>query len=466
MVNNNNRINYIVNHIKPDKEHDQAKLRDCTRCIYNNNCNGIIDIEDMNDVNKLQNNIILDHSFKAQLKDRLLNYDSGFGLPGYFYTNEDIFKAEMKYIYHKNWLFAGHTLQLPDIGDYITFNAGLCPIVIIRSNDGDIKAYHNVCRHRGLKLFDEEFGHIKTKNIKCLYHGWNYNTDNGDLVYAKEMEENDNFIKKDLGLFKVHVKIINTYIFINVSDTYSDDSEFFQNLKEYSDPYDLDNSKIAYESKIIEKANWKLVIDNNLDCAHCLWSHPELIVSFPEDWKQSDENELSQDENIKLMKKLNLPYKFKSAQDNESRFMRVFFVNKAESMTKDGKLAVKNGITMGRLPNDYNTGDVLWCKMGTCWNHYMADYALSFRVTPISYNETEVKTTWFVPKNAIKDVDYDLKHLTETWLATNNQDKYLVERAQKGMASISYKPGPFSNISEVGPIRFYTWYKNKLLNNL
>ena len=184
---NHNRINNVINHLTQNNNQD---LRDCNNCVYHNNCNGIIDIEDSN---KLKNNIIVNNLLKNQLKRTLTYQNCNFGLPGYFFKNDEIFRTEMKYIFHKKWLFAGHTLELQEIGNYITLNVGLCPIVIIRSKNGEIKAYHNVCRHRGLKLFEDSSGKIETQNIKCLYHGWSYDTNNGNLKFARDMDENKNF---------------------------------------------------------------------------------------------------------------------------------------------------------------------------------------------------------------------------------------------------------------------------------
>ena len=457
---NHNRVNNIINHLI---ENNNQYLRDCNNCVYHNNCNGIIDIEDSN---KLQNNIIVNNLLKNQLKRTLKYHNCNFGLPGYFFRNNEIFRAEMKYIFHKQWLFAGHTLELPEIGNYITLNVGLCPIVIIKSKNGDIKAYHNVCRHRGLKLFEDNSGKIETQNIKCLYHGWSYDTNNGNLKFARDMDENKAFNPENYSLFKVNIKIVNTYMYVCIADNPTDFNQFYETLKYYTEPYSLNKTKIAYQSRIIEKANWKLVWENNRECYHCILNHPELTQSFPGNWVQSKDGDFSKKENKELMKELNLPYDYNSGPNFEYRFMRHMFVKDSISMTMNGKPAIKNNKTLGRIPSLVNIGNVAFYNYPSTWNHLQGDYAISFRVSPISCGETEVITTWLVPDDAIENIDYVLKELTEVWIATNEQDQMLVEKVQKGVSSTAYIPGPFNEKHEMGVIEFNEWYKDIMFKNL
>ena len=92
------------------------------------------------------------------------------------------------------------------------------------------------------------------------------------------------------------------------------------------------------------------------------------------------------------------------------------------------------------------------------WNHFLPDHSLTFRVLPISATETEVTTTWLVHKDAVEGVDYDLKRLTEVWIATNDEDREIVENNQLGILSPAYTPGPYSPGQESGVTQFVDWY--------
>jgi Rieske 2Fe-2S family protein len=91
---------------------------------------------------------------------------------------------------------------------------------------------------------------------------------------------------------------------------------------------------------------------------------------------------------------------------------------------------------------------------------------ISFRVLPIGPKRTEVTTRWMVNKDAVEGVDYDLKTLTEVWVATNDQDRTLVERNQRGIDSPAYQPGPYSLDYEDGVIQFIDWYTNTMTSRL
>jgi len=135
----------------------------------------------------------------------------------------------------------------------------------------------------------------------------------------------------------------------------------------------------------------------------------------------------------------------------------------AVSYTLDGLPAVA-----GRLDRsgEADIGALLYFNYPSSWNHFLGDHALSFRVLPLGPNETLVTTKWLVPESAVEGVDYDLERLTKVWIATNDQDRRLVEGAQAGVNSPSYEPGPYSEVAEHGVCQFDDWYCVTLLERL
>jgi len=110
------------------------------------------------------------------------------------------------------------------------------------------------------------------------------------------------------------------------------------------------------------------------------------------------------------------------------------------------------------VPTDLDIGSLLFFHYPGCWNHVLADHALSFRVLPIGPGLTQVTTKWLVHKDAVEGVDYDLKTMTEVWTATNDQDRRIVEENQIGVSSPAYRPGPYCALHESGVIQFLDWY--------
>ena len=147
-----------------------------------------------------------------EFQQLLENYQEGKALPQQFYTNEKIFSEEMKRIYFKQWLMVDHVSRIPNPGDYFVFEAEKESIIIIRGRDKKIRAFYNVCTHRGSRICLEEEG--TKKLLVCPYHAWSFSAE-GDLKAARYMPED--FKKEEWGLKKCHLKIHEGLIFINLS---------------------------------------------------------------------------------------------------------------------------------------------------------------------------------------------------------------------------------------------------------
>ncbi len=131
----------------------------------------------------------------------------------------------------------------------------------------------------------------------------------------------------------------------------------------------------------------------------------------------------------------------------------------AESYTVSGKIAVQK--RLGNIPY-LDAGTLLLFHYPTTWNHFLTDHSITFRVTPIGPQETEVQTTWLVNKDAVEGVDYDLKNLTTVWEHTNDEDRRVVEDNQQGINSPAFEPGPYSKTHEDGVIQFVNWYLGRM----
>ena len=387
-----------------------------------------------------------------------------------FYIDNEIFNKEMEYLFSNCWIFAGHDCEILNPGQWMTLQVGNNPIVIIRNNDNSLKAFYNICRHRGHLICQEDYG--CSKKLVCKYHRWTYNLD-GSLFNAPDMnkvkceEDDPNFFDPErLSLKQVQVKSIDGYIFISLAN--DDDVPPFLTIQNvlgpFVKPYNLQNAKVAFESRIVEKGNWKIVWENNRECYHCKVHHPELSLTFP-NWstvayniEKKDNDEFIRDnELVEKCEGMGLASLKKIDDNKQNRSVRIALKRGAISMTLSGQPAIRNK-TLGNFSMKEDTGDVCYYNYPNTWNHFQADHCISFRMLPISPTETELVTKWIVPKDAVEGVDYDLKTLTEVWLATNDQDRKLVESVQKGIASKVFEPGPYSIYHESPVISFVEWY--------
>lgn len=375
-------------------------------------------------------------------------------LPRGLYADHDVYREDLEQLWHKEWIFAGHTFELEKPGQYLTLQIGDYPIAVVRGADGEVRAFHNACRHRGAKVCQEASG--KAAKLVCPYHKWTFDLD-GKLLFAGNMGS-DFFNTQDYGLKPAHCEVVESYIFVCVAETAPDFEAFRQAVTPFVAPHGLGECKVAHESNLVEKGNWKLVFENNRECYHCDGSHPELLNSFVENLSVAGVADAKDPELEAFWDRCEaagLPSRMDMDEAGQYRMTRIPLSSKAVSYTMDGKPAVSRRLDQSGLEN---IGALLYFHYPNTWNHFLGDHALSFRVLPLGPGETLVTTKWLVHKDAQEGIDYDLEHLTRVWLATNEQDRKLVEGTQAGVTSPAYEPGPYSELAENGVCQFDDWY--------
>lgn len=378
-----------------------------------------------------------------------------FSLSRALYCDEGTYAADLEHVFYREWLFAIPACELDRPGAYATLQIGAYPVVITRGNDNAIRAFHNVCRHRGQRLCSKDHGH--TPKLVCPYHQWTYDLD-GKLQYARDMGEG--FDAGKFGLKKVHCVDLGGMVFVCLAEVPPPIAELAKPLMTYLAPSGLKDAKVAFSSSIVENGNWKLVIENNRECYHCGGSHPSLCRTFSDNPKigAMDGPHSASDEILAHWTRCEgagLPSRFVMHPTSQWRLARIPLLNNAESYTMSTKAAVAR--RMGAMPfND--AGSLLFFHYPNTWNHFLGDHAIVFRVLPISPTETLVTTKWLVHKDAVEGRDYDIETLTRVWLNTNDEDRQVVEENQKGILSPAYEPGPYSMIQEEGVVQFVDWY--------
>ena len=377
----------------------------------------------------------------------------GFTLPQAFYVDPVVFDLDMAAIFHRHWLFAAAACEIAAPGDFVTLEIGHASFIVLRDREGEVRAFHNVCRHRGSRLCETERGN--TGALVCPYHKWTYALD-GRLTYARYMgEELDPAAH---GLRAVHVQVAAGTIYVCLAEEPPDFAPHAAALARQLGPHALERARLAAEIHMIEDGNWKLVMENSRECYHCATGHRELMRSLLDIY---DFNDLGSAAEIRAYwaqcEAAGLPSGVDEGPD--FRVNRLPFVNTAQSMTMDGRMAVAR--PLGRTPADA-FGSLRWVHYPSTFNHALNDYAVLVRMLPIAPQQTLVTMKFLVDADAIEGVDYSLERLTEVWNVTNAQDKALVERNQRGVRSPGYVPGPYSRQLEAGVIKFVDWYAARI----
>lgn len=392
-----------------------------------------------------------------RLRSLISQYRRGFSLPQAFYTDPVIFQADLDAVFGREWIFAASEAELPDPGDRLTLSIGRESILVLRDQHGDIRAFHNVCRHRGSRLCLEERG--RGSVIVCPYHQWTYGLD-GRLRAARQMPKD--FDRTGHGLLEVHVALLCGMIYLCLAADPPDIEPFRRDFTPYAAPFDTANAKVAARQTLIEQGSWKLVIENNRECYHCIGNHPELLVSLVDFPVPNSPAEAEQFDRMLARKaadwdRIGVPYRAVN-HGKGARFIRLPFHHGRLSFTLDGAPAVRR--LMGTL-TEPDLGSVRMYRAPSNWNHFVADHVVHFRVLPLAADRTELTTTWLVHRDAVEGVDYDTERLTEVWRITNEQDRRLIENNQQGIASAAYRPGPYAP-AEAPLADFCDWYLERL----
>ena len=388
----------------------------------------------------------------ALLENRRANHS----LARPFYTDPEFFQLDLETIWYREWLFAGHDIEIPNPGDFFTMPVGAYSLIVSRGQDGTIRALHNSCRHRGSRICTTERG--SAKRLICPYHQWVYDSA-GTLVRARHMEGE---IDKSLyGLKTAHCETMGGYIFVCLAQHAPDFAPFRMHAMPYLAPHALGGDvKIATQNTIVENGNWKLVWENNRECYHCAANHPELCRTFPETPGITGVTGANADPDILAhwhrCEAAGLPSEFRIGPTGQSRNTRMPLLEGVESDTRSGTAAVARPLT--DAVTEPSIGTMLMFHYPSTWNHVLGDHAITFRVLPVDATHTMLTTKWLVHKDAVEGVDYTLDELTAVWNATNDQDRRVVEDNQFGINSPAYEPGPYSLAAEGGVAQFVDWY--------
>lgn len=400
----------------------------------------------------------------GSLDDLVARQRSGWSLERAFYTDPAIFEHERERLFSRYWILAGHAAQLPEAGDYFLFEvAGEC-LVLIRNADG-IHALYNVCRHRGSRVLLEPVGRVE--GLVCRYHGWRYARD-GRLQFAARMPEG--FDPSCFGLRRAPVKVVEGLIFVCLGDTPAPGfDEVTRGLGPFLRLHGTAQARIARRTVFPVAANWKLTVENYLECYHCKIAHreycgveikaerigdgsPRAMAAYRE--REAQWRPLAESLGTALPD-------YGSGDDPGVVGPGAFFGaayraplrERFLSATRDGQPAAP---LMGGF-RDYDGGET---ALGAGPFTYMLaynDYAAWFQFVPRDALHSDLIVTWLVAGGAEPGKDFDEEGVAWLWTVTSQQDKAIIEANAAGVVSPSYLPGP-PGLLEQDVAGFRQWY--------
>ena len=367
------------------------------------------------------------------------------GLPNECYTSKEYTLIERKKLFEDKWIVIGVASSLPEIGDAKPIDLLGMPILIVRTKKNQIKVFHNVCSHRGVKLV-REAGKIK-KLIRCPYHSWSYDLE-GELVATPHIGGMDIHQSPEFKKSKSNLKEIRSYIWldmimININNNEIDFEDYIKPLSERWEKFwSIKDRDLIYHAddygyfKLDAKCNWKFAIENYCESYHLPTIHPEL-------------NKVSNiDDHYHIQ---SLPNRF--AGQGSKKYEQLIKGNKKfKNFPNWDKNMLKNSEYIALFPN---------VMIGLHIDHFYI-----FWLEPITINRTKEHMQMYYVGNESANGE-ELKELRKEnvrfWKDVMLEDVSAIEGMQEGRNSPVYNGGNFSPVMDQPTHQFHKWIANSLL---
>jgi len=358
-------------------------------------------------------------------------------LAGAYYTDPGVFAREQQFVFEQMWFCAVRSADLAKPGAFQQVQVGRESVLVVRGRDGALRAFLNICRHRGAKLCTDPAGEVQ-RNLQCPYHAWTYGLD-GRLVAAPNLTKMPDIDRAKYGLHPVHLREWLGYAWVCLADepvpfeqeVLSAAVERLGDLEslERYEPADLDvGRRITYDVQ----ANWKLIIENFMECYHCATIHPELTEVLPE-----------------------------FADGYAAQFYvghGAEFAPEVQGFTVDGSAG------FGKLPGVAHGQDRRYYAITvkpTVFINLVPDHVIVHRMFPLSVDHTIVECDWLYSKDVVAS-GRDVSHSVELFHLVNQQDFAACERTQPAMSSRAYRDGGVLVPAEHHIGAFHDWLKSKI----
>jgi Rieske 2Fe-2S family protein len=389
----------------------------------------------------------------------------GHGLPRGFYHDEALYARELATIWHAGWLFAGFAFEIPNPGDFLAIDIGATPVLVIRGDDGTVRAFHNVCRHRGTQLCREGSGQLQA--VVCPYHSWTYSRQ-GELVACHGMH--DGVDRSQLGLRPVAAEVCAGLVYVSLAAAPPAFAGLRARFEAAARPQGFDRARIAKAIEYEVDANWKLVWENNRECYHCIPCHPQYVKA---NFDIYDEGEASPEIRAKIDAALARTSRQWDVGGDDAEHPKgglatfpepdrdLWYMCNRTALAEGFATESMDGRRVAPLMGEYQGDDVGVLRirsMPNLWLHASCDHAVVTRMLPAGPRRTRMKSFWLVDQFAREGEDYDLDKVLPFWHLTNEQDWEICRWQQKGVDSIGYVPGPLSQRKEYNVDAFIRWY--------
>jgi glycine betaine catabolism A len=333
-----------------------------------------------------------------------------------WYRAPEIFASERERIFARDWIAVGRLEQLERSGDFILAEVAAESLIVTRGSDDRVRAFFNVCRHRGSRLCTESAGRFGGA-IQCPYHAWTYGLD-GALLAARTMADVPGFERADYPLHQARTALLDGFVFVSLAADPEPFEQAYAPLIGRFARWSLARLRTAHTISYDLACNWKLVFQNYSECYHCPLVHPQLDRLSPSD---SGRNDLCEG-----------PFLGGYSELRRS----------GTSLTQTGSSARP---ALGDVDGPDNERVYYYTLFPSLLLSLHRDYAMVHYVEPLAADRTRVRCAWLFDPATLAAPGFDPSDAVDFWDLTNRQDWRVNELAQLGMDSRAYVPGPYAN---------------------
>jgi Rieske 2Fe-2S family protein len=344
-------------------------------------------------------------------------------LPKRAYHDATYFDWERANILRRDWIMVAREEEVAEPGTYTLVELDDDPLIVVRGRDGVLRAFHNVCRHRGTAVAEEPCG--KVVRFQCPYHAWIYDLD-GSLIRAKHTDDLDDFAFEDYGLAAVRLDTWQGFVFLNLDPAAAPLRDQLGDLEAHWSRFDFTTLRRAKRIEYDVHANWKFIAENYSECYHCPGVHPQLNKLTPYDLGGDfDPNGAWQGGWMELA--------------DGAETMSLAAADGEASAGHSGRPPMR-GITPAdeRCVFYY----VVW---PTTFLSIHPDYLLVHRLVPVGPDRTTIVCDWLFEAETMAAPDFDPSDEVAFWDLTNSQDWHVCELQQRGTRSSSWVAGRYSD---------------------
>ena len=366
-------------------------------------------------------------------------------LPTDWYLDQRHFEHELNHIWYTHWVSLCRAEDLPSPGDYKTFMIGSQGIIVLRDEQGVLRAFHNTCRHRGSILLTEASGQLdKATRILCPYHCWAYSSQ-GELLRTGRGSTPDDFIASDYSLYSIAIEEWRGFVYANLDpDVATGVSEAFDEYSVSLDNWPLEELRRGYQYEKVLNCNWKLFWENFNECLHCPNVHPDLCRVVPI-YKRG------------FMEAFDDP-QWQAGRSDEPQYAGGL-AEGAETWSSDGR---STGHTFELLSAaERQAGHNYAMLMPSMFIVAHVDHVRTVQLLPLSPTSTALRADWYFPQAALQDDAVDVKQFATFARQVIDEDGRAAELNQRGLANKAHKQGVLM-AEEYDVHRFQQWVRNCL----